>query len=405
MTTALSNYIPTEKYGHSGMEEWEPLLERAHSLVPVLRERAPKANENRAIPTETMNDIYELRLLRHYQPAAFGGETLPWGIQFHLGRILAHGCPSTAWIASVVASQMVIPCRFPRDALEEIFADGPDLLMGMGSVPTDVETRDVDGGARVSGKWRFVSGVDHTKWIVLMIPADREAGKETMITVVPLKDVDIDDQWFVTGLKATGSKDVVLRDVFIPSRRTAPLSEIWADRPDGGNAEGNFIWHKNLQGYFGSGVIGPVVGMAEAGLEAYRNTTAKRVGVVRHDSVAESSAVQVRLAESDAEIKTARMLLENQIHFLRRCGETGRTLSPEDRLEMNRDRAFAVNLCVRALERLSRHMGALGIYEKNPVQLFHQDIRAAACQIAVNFDQNMSRFGKKLLGLEAEPVL
>ena len=400
-----SNYISTEKYGHSGMEEWEPLLERARSLVPALRERALKANENRVIPKETMNDFYELKLLRHYQPMAFGGEKLPWGIQFHLGRILAHGCPSTAWIASVVASQMVIPCRFPREALEEIFADGHDVLMGMGSVPTDVEKTDIDGGARVSGKWRFVSGVDHTEWIVLMIPGHREAGKETIITVVPLKDVEIDDQWFVTGLKATGSKDVILRDVFIPSRRTAPLSEIWADRPDGGNTEDNFIWNKNLQGYFGGGVIGPVVGMAEAGLEAYRSTTAKRVGVVRHDSVAESSVVQVRLAESDAEIKTARMLLENQIHFLRHCGETGRKLSLEDRLEINRDRAFATNLCVRSLERLSRHMGALGIYEKNPVQLFHQDIRAAACQIAVNFDQNMSRFGKKLLGLESEPVL
>ncbi len=400
-----SNYIATKEYGHSGMTEWEPLLERAHALVPTLRERAPKANTDRVVPKDTLDDFYDQKLLRHYQPGPFGGERLPWGIQFHLGRILAHGCPSTAWLASVVASQMAVPCRFPREVLEEIFADGHDVLMGMGSVATDTSGTEVDGGARISGKWRFVSGVDHTRWMVLPLPPFRPSDKEPVVTVVPLSDVEIDDQWFVTGLKATGSKDVILNDVFIPDRRMAPLSKIFGDDPLGAGIDDGFIWNKSLRGFFGAGVLGPIVGMAEAGLEAYRGTTAKRVGVVRHDTVSESSAVQMRIAQSDAEIKTARLLLEDQIHFLRHYGEKARNLSKDEHIEINRDRAYATNLCVSALERLARNMGALGIYEKNPVQLYHQDIRAAACQIAVNFDQNMSRFGKNMLGLETEPLI
>jgi alkylation response protein AidB-like acyl-CoA dehydrogenase len=70
------------------------------------------------------------------------------------------------------------------------------------------------------------------------------------------------------------------------------------------------------------------------------------------ETVAGQPTVQLRLAESMAEIDTARRVLKDQIHTLRRLGEAGESADPEVVRAMNRDRAFATRMCQNALERL-----------------------------------------------------
>ena len=65
----------------------------------------------------------------------------------------------------------------------------------------------------------------------------------------------------------------------IPAHRLEPRSAVWGDNPPGARTDGNFIWHKSLSGYYGAGIIGPVMGMAEGGLEAYKEITSRRFGI------------------------------------------------------------------------------------------------------------------------------
>jgi 3-hydroxy-9,10-secoandrosta-1,3,5(10)-triene-9,17-dione monooxygenase len=41
--------------------------------------------------------------------------------------------------------------------------------------------------------------------------------------LVPRSDYVIDDNWHVAGLKATGSKDIVIENAFVPEHRTHKL--------------------------------------------------------------------------------------------------------------------------------------------------------------------------------------
>ena len=85
----------------------------------------------------------------------------------------------------------------------------------------------VDGGYRVSGTWDYVSGCDSATHLAFgfMLGDDASAGEMAtdFIGVVDYDDCEIIDNWDVLGLRGTGSKRVVVEDVFVPEHRTIDL--------------------------------------------------------------------------------------------------------------------------------------------------------------------------------------
>ncbi len=381
---------------------WKPVLDRVRSLIDPLKAQAGTAEKDRRISPNIMQSLYREGLLRHFQPRRHGGDNLPWGIQFDIGRLLAQACPSTAWIATVVAANNCYACRFPQAAQDEVYGSGHDVLVANASVQQGVRIAAEKGGLRVSGRWRFASGIDHAQWVIVSgTPEDAgNSGSDgPLFFLLPDRDYTIEDTWFVSGMRGTGSKDIVVEGAWVPAHRTLPMATFWGPAPPGGRTGDPFIWRLPLAGYFGTSLLGPLVGMAEGGLQAYMEATGTPVGVMTGECVAQHPAVQLRLAESLAEVSTARRVLRAQIHELREAGEKGIGPSPDRIRAMTRDRAFLTRMCQNALERVASTMGAMGIFDGNPVQRYVRDLNAAATQIAVNYDRGMIPFGQWALGL------
>jgi 3-hydroxy-9,10-secoandrosta-1,3,5(10)-triene-9,17-dione monooxygenase len=151
-------------------------------------------------------------------------------------------------------------------------------------------------------------------------------------------------------------------------------------------------------------LLGPMLGAAEGAYADYRDITAVREGALFGGKVAGMVQVQQRLAESAAEIKAARLVYESNNRLLHERGAAGKGLNHDEMLEMNRDRAFVAKLLIGAVTRLVRQMGAMGLYDDNPVQRHYRDLSAMGTQIAVNWDRNVTPFGKSELGLDAEAL-
>ena len=300
---------------------------------------------------------------------------------------------------------MLYACRYPEQAVQDVFARGHDVLLGNASAAIGATIRETDGGFVLSGRWRFLSGADHIDWVLLPMTSTPDDPSSGYMMLVPRSDFVIDDTWHVVGLQATGSKDIVLTDAFVPLHRSLSFPRFWGAQPPGAGISCMFMTHRDIRGYVGSGVMGPLIGMAEGALLAYIGMTRKRVSAMTNKSVADSEVVQARLGEAAAEIRAARTLMEQQYQVLRDAGESDRPLADDVLIAINRDRSIAVRLCLDAVDRLTRHMGAIGISESNPVHAFHQDLRGAAGQIAVNFDRNMAPYGKLVLGLPARPSI
>jgi 3-hydroxy-9,10-secoandrosta-1,3,5(10)-triene-9,17-dione monooxygenase len=84
----------------------------------------------------------------------------------------------------------------------------------------------------------------------------------------------------------------------------------------------------------------------------------------------------------------------------RKSRPTGRPVPSTDELvELARDRAFIAKLCVGAVTRLVRQMGAMGLSDDNPVQRHYRDQLVMASQIGANWDHHGTAFGRHAFGL------
>jgi 3-hydroxy-9,10-secoandrosta-1,3,5(10)-triene-9,17-dione monooxygenase len=375
----------------------DDLVARARALIPMLRERAGETEKLRRVPEATMATLHEQGLLKYYQPKRYGGYELDWGTHFRIGREIAKGCPSTAWIAAVVGAHTAYVGRFPKQAQDEVWADGPDVLIATGSVQKTGKVTKVDGGYRLSGSWGFASGVDHAKWG--MVAGRMEGDKEASQFLFPRADFSIDDVWHVAGMKGTGTKDIVLDDAFVPEYRRLTLSRFSGAMPPGGEANAHYIYRTEFRPFSGSSLLGPILGTAEGAFADYTAITRERIGAIFGDKVAEKDAVQLRVSESAAELAAAASLAEAMYVTLNRRGKKLEPFTEEERATVMRDRAFVMKLCKQSCDRLVAMMGAQGLFDSNPVQRAFRDLHAMATQFGVQWDLNMAPYGRFALGL------
>ncbi len=381
----------------------ETLVERARELVPVLRQRARKTEERRSLPDETVHDLVTAGFHRVFQPARYGGYEMEWGTQIDLGSEVGRGCGSTAWITSVVLSHAVMLGRFPDEAQRDVWGTSEDVVIATGSARTAGAVDEVDDGYLVTGTWRFASGVDFSDWAIISAPltgAKEKGPAALMQCLVPKSEFRIHDDWYVSGLRGTGSKNIVIDEpVFVPAHRAMRRDANLGVNPPGSEANPGYLYRMELGPYLGTSILGPILGAAHGALDDYVGVTRTRVGVIMKNKVAESEAVQQRLAESSAEIAASDAVAARMMATFRDRAAAHEPLTPRERVESMRDRAYVARTLVTAVHRLVRMMGATGLGDANPVQRHFRDISAMATQIGVNWDRNAGAYGKWALGV------
>src|SRR4051794_41780364 len=93
----------------------DELLGRAEALLPRLRERAARAEEQRRVPDETIEEFRQAGFFRLFQPARYGGYELDYGLtQIELGTRLGGACGTRPWVESGVARPARLPGMVPR---------------------------------------------------------------------------------------------------------------------------------------------------------------------------------------------------------------------------------------------------------------------------------------------------
>ena len=278
------------------MADRAKLVQRARNLVRQIRNLARRTETLRRIPEETVQDLRAAGALRAAQPERYGGLGLPFDAVFDVAAELGRGCGSTAWCYSIWASHNWLAGMFPEQAQEEYWANGCDSLSSTSFNPVRGRVEQAQGGYRVSGKWDFASGVDAADWMLIVGNCDDVA----LMLMLPKTDYAVQDTWFVSGLLGTGSKDVVVNDVFVPEHRAVPMQDMRDALTPGRTFHDTANYRIPLRSILSFTLGSPVLGMAQGALEAFERA---RQG-------AASPAIQMRLAESAAEIAAARALMQ-----------------------------------------------------------------------------------------------
>jgi alkylation response protein AidB-like acyl-CoA dehydrogenase len=330
-------------------------------------------------------------------PERFGGLGLDFDSILSVAAELGRGCGSTAWCYGVWASTSWMVGMYPAQAQEEYWATGANTLCAGSLNPAGATNLTaVAGGYRLSGQWAFASGCDAATWA--LIGGVGPAG--VLMFLIPQSDFAIHDTWFVSGLRGTGSKDIVIHDAFVPAHRALPATDMQEARTPGRVVHDTANYRIPLYSAITYGLAASMVGMAQGAVETFQATMQHQASAPRGGPLAQLTGVQVRLAEASMEVEAARLIMRHDIHAILARARRNETPTLEERLRTRGNQAYVATLCVRAVNRLFEGSGGHTLFEASPLQRFHRDIHAASHHVSLSWDTASEQYGRVLLGLE-----
>src|SRR6516225_9350831 len=378
-------------------KEERAMLERARALIPLLTQRAPAAAAARQLPEETIAEYHAAGILRILQPKRFGGQQGRFSLFSRIVEELTYGCASSAWVYAVLAEHQWIIAQYPEQAQIDVWGDDPEAVASSSLAPRAAARR-ITGGWRLSGRYSFSSGCDYAQWAILgAFLGEMGDPRHIAYLLVPLAEVEIVDDWRVLGLAGTGSKSLVLHDVFIPEHRCVMVSDLFAGTPPGALVHPDYPVLRAPRGFLVSYSLPPVaIALGRRALDIACAALAGRVsrGVTK---VAASEVVQMVIGEAAAAIDVATLLLYTGRESSTAAVSSGRKITEAAALRARRDMVYAQHQVGWALDRLCELDGARWVYDRDKLGAIRRDVMTILTHHAASRQAAMAPYGRMLL--------
>ncbi len=374
-------------------------------LLPAIRSRAPACERARSVPAETDVQLRQAGFYKLVQPAAYGGCEQDFDQLAGLIIEMASACASTAWVCGLLAGHQWLVSLFSAQAQHDAWSTNPDATFCGSYAPVN-EAGASQGGFRLNGRWSFASGCDNAQWAICAarLPATAQSPSQPAFLLAPITETTIEDTWNVNGLAGTGSKTLILDDVFVPEHRVLLFADAASGRSPGSRLYANRLYRVPIYCHISACLAATAVGAAAGAVEDFVAATSGRLtrGSVTggNNRMAEFPTIQIRVAEAAASVDAARtILLRDLAAVAAEVRENGEG-SIRQRITNRRGQAFAVNLAVRAVDILNAAAGGNGLELSNPVQRAWRDVNAVARHVSLNWDGVCAMYGQMALGLE-----
>ena len=200
-----------------------------------------------------------------------------------------------------------------------------------------------------------------------------------------------------TGLRGTGSKNIEVKDAFVPAHRVVDRERIGLSDRTGYEIHQHFLYRIPLYPLLGWDLVGPLVGMAQGMVDEFTSLLRGTSGSSRS---AESPVIQLRLAEAAAEVDAGHALMRQDLAEIMEKARQDAEFSELQRARYLRDRAFITKLCVQATNRLFEVAGAHSLFDSQTLQRIYRDVNAGAHRDGLILDLAGQQYGKLALGLE-----
>ncbi|MBN3792760.1 flavin-dependent monooxygenase [Burkholderia sp. Ac-20353] len=376
------------------------LIARAEELAPALAGRAAQAEAQGRIPAETVADLQAAGFFKVLQPKRYGGHELDPQTFFDIQMALARGCMSTAWVYGVVGVHNWQLALFDKQAQQDVWGDDPATLIASTYMPVGRVTP-VDGGFRLSGHWKFSSGSELCDWVflgALVPPAKAGEPPEYRTFLLPKRDYRIERDWDVLGLRATGSHDIVVDDVFVPAYRTHKAVDGMMGTSPGLAINDAPLFRLPFAQIFVRAVCTSCIGALQGALDDFTSYAATRISTNSGTKTTDDPGAQGACANAAVAIDEMRVLLRRNFAELMAAANGGPAVSIERRVHFRYQSAQVAERCAQAANALLRYAGGNGIYHRNPLVRRFLDLHAARAHYANNVDRFGQNLGAVMLG-------
>jgi 3-hydroxy-9,10-secoandrosta-1,3,5(10)-triene-9,17-dione monooxygenase len=373
----------------------EDVMANVRALLPVLRSRIFEAEQLRRQPDETIKEIIDAKLIRMLIPRRWGGDELSFETFIASALEVSRINGSLGWCYAFFVVHAYFLALFPEQAQRDVWEENLDALIATSFVPSGQLTV-TEGGYILKGKWQWLSGIDHSSWAMLNAHSESQEAQPTMqFCLVPRRDFEVVDSWFVTGARGTGSNSIIVEEAFVPVHRVISFYDLIMGQTPGSQLHTNPMYQLPLNAALPSTLATAILGATQGAYETWIQGIRDKYTTYARKKVTDQSHVQIRVAEIAVQLDSAHLLLQRALETM----HDELPLSREVLGRMERDYAYIARLSVQAIEQLYLMSGASANYESNPLQSYWRDIHAMASHATLNFDTHGEAFGKMVLSL------
>jgi indole-3-acetate monooxygenase len=350
------------------------LLETVHQIEPVIRAHAAEAETERKLPDAVANAMRERGLYRLWRPKAFGGLEVDPMTAFQVFEEVSRIDSAAGWNLQLSCGAEMFGAWFSDEGAKEAFGQ-PDAILA-GSFFPPRRAVPVDGGYRVTGQTPFVSGAYQAAWFSGLanicdgdVPRLGENGAPvTLITVCPASDAVVVDTWRTLGMRGTGSHDVLMKDVFVPTRRTALLAPY--EKP--GSAYQGPLYKFTLWATV-SALASVALGIARAAIDDLLALAARKTPSYTAKPLRDRGSVQAALGEAEATLGAARAYLYEALRDVWERALQNQIIDMPRKMKLQLAAANAAASAAKAVDLMHAAAGTTGIRDEHRFQRHFRD--------------------------------
>lgn len=332
------------------------------------------------------HDVYRMML-----PQDLGGAAMDPLDYIDLVEEIAVIDGSTAWTLAIAIGSGLYVGYLPPERGRTLSADRDCGIAGAYTPFGQAER--VEGGYRVSGRWGWASGVDQARWMVFgFTVASGEAGgpAEVRQGLAPREAFRVIDNWHVSGMRATGSKDYEVENLFIPADMTFRMF-----LGDPGHPAPVF----RLPGaIFCAAVASVALGIARGAAGGLTEIAVTKRAFPGRPPLREQPFAQYAVAKAQALAESGSVYLRQAIEVIWRSVQRGEAVTPEQRARARRACVQAAEASAEAVDLCCRAAGGHVLFESQPFERRLRDVRAAIAQIVLQRSA-MEDVGRVMFGL------
>lgn len=356
------------------------VLDRIEQYADEIRADGVEGDKLMRLTDANAKRLKEAGVIRMLQPKGHGGlEAHP---REFAETAMAIGAMdgATGWVGGIVGVHSWELAFFDPKAQDEVWGKDPDTWMASPYAPMGVAVP-TDGGFILNGRWSFSSGTDHCQWVMIgAAVGDRDGNRlmppQILHVLLPRSDYEIDhDSWDVVGLRGTGSKDLIVKDAFIPTHRTLDASKVFDGTAPKEAGRSETLYNFPFSCIFPLGITSSLIGMAEGALACHMAAQRTRI-TVAGTATKEDPHVLFAISEAAAEIAASRAAILSTVDRFWGMTERGETVSFEERAVGRRTQTAAAWRAVRAVDEVFARAGGGALQMKTPMQRFWRDAHA-----------------------------
>ena len=293
--------------------EAEPLVRAAAALQPVIRSHRDEIDREQRLPKTLVEQFHAAGFYNMTIPRELGGLQVDPLTYLRVVELLAEAAGSVGWNLCNNSIAQLVTLGLPDEGVLELYSQRPDTPIAGTAVMGGGRAVAVEGGYRVTGRWPFGTGCQEASWMLGSFqildggePRRSPDGASSYWRGIFERSEAriVDGSWDVAGLRATGSFDWTVEDVFLPERRTMvhagiPLDNQWSRWP-------GISYALPAQAWVGPHHSAVITGICRAGINALIELAGAKTPRGRSERLCDNPQVQDAIGRADSILNAGR---------------------------------------------------------------------------------------------------